>query len=251
MFWCTSTQLETTPVVQISSHVRLVVLNVTPLFHGLQDEMKAQVTTLEQLMYRSSAELLQPTPGAAAVLPLHHLHLAAAPAPQQQGQQQGASAAWPSPAGPQRGTTSVPDAVPSPPEKWDIWCSLPLPAISLLPIPSLSRTCPNCAYMFIYLSARWEAIRNLVTAPPAGPDMHRPHTRVQCLLAVSCRLALHASDMNYPLQSGLALCLLSGVAGCSPVFKLLHACAKFASTAPGRASQQAQAVPGTCLEIAT
>lgn len=92
---------------------------------------------------------------------------------------------------------------------------------------------------------------DLVTAPPAGPDMHRPHTRVQCLLAVSCRLALHASDMNYPLQSGLALCLLSGVAGCSPVFKLLHACAKFASTAPGRASQQAQAVPGTCLEIAT
>ena len=90
--------------------------------------MAARAMTMEQLLHRSSAELPQSTPAAAAVLPLNHLHLDSAPTPQQQGQQQGASAARPSVTDPQWGASSVSDSVPSPTEKWDVWCSFLLPA---------------------------------------------------------------------------------------------------------------------------
>ncbi len=163
--------------------------------------MAARATTMDQLLHRSSAEIPQPTPAAAAVLPHNHVHLAAAPTPQQQGLQQDASAARPSLADPQRYAPSVSDSVPSPPEKRDVWCFLPLPAN--LPVPLLSRTCPNRSYTFVYSCARWAAMRGLVTTP-AGAGMRRPHTHMQCLHAVSSGWALHDSDMNYSPQTGLA-----------------------------------------------
>lgn len=99
--------------------------NATYLFPSSQDETAARATTMEQLLHRSSAELLQPTPAAAAVLPHHHLHLATAPKTQQQGQQQDAYAARPSLTDPQWGAPAASDSMLSPPEKRDVWYSLP------------------------------------------------------------------------------------------------------------------------------